>query len=104
MQRGDREHVSPWKAWADRDMTAIGRARFVTFGVDPASLGETPSVADAVLTNTRRLSDIEGAKPVATELEAYTFGKEALPRVHQEIVTVLGMLVRDLSEASDVPH
>lgn len=75
-------------------------ARFATFGVDPASLAETPSVADAVLAYTQRLRGIVGAKPVATKLDAYTFGTETLPRAHQDVIDAIGLLVQDLDATS----
>lgn len=72
-------------------------ARFLSFGVDHASLDETPSVRDAVLRFTERISKVHGATPVGTKVHAYTFGPSALPSAVQELRGVLESLVRDLA-------
>lgn len=60
--------------------------RFVTFGVDPASLKQTPSVNDAVQRFTERLRNIAGSRAAPTKLDAYTFTPEVLPTVSQQVV------------------
>ena len=76
-------------------------ARFVTFGVDPASLKQTPSVNDAVGRFTERLRNIAGSRAAPTKLDAYTFTPEVLPKVSQQVVAVLAQLVRDISIAEN---
>lgn len=72
-------------------------ARFLSFGVDHASLDETPSVRDAVLRFAKRVSEVKGSKPVPTKLDAYTFTPSTLPSVAQDLVSALESLVRDLA-------
>lgn len=74
-------------------------ARFLTLGVDPVSLEQTPSVHSAVHAYTARLKEVAGAKPVPTKLDAYTFGPEALPAAHQRLVSILEGLVRDVTSS-----
>ncbi|WP_188742661.1 hypothetical protein [Agromyces bauzanensis] len=77
-------------------------ARFATFGVDPWSLSKTPSVKGAVEHYTNRLAAIAGAKPVASKLDAFTFGIDTLPNAHAAIVAAIGNLVREIGEANTV--
>ncbi|GAA2000551.1 hypothetical protein FHS08_001686 [Microbacterium ulmi] len=41
---------------------------------------------------------VPGAKRVASKLLACTFGTDALPRAHAEIVAAIGSLAREVSE------
>lgn len=72
-------------------------ARFVTFGVDPTSLEQTPSVETAVRQFVARLAQLPGAKPVPANLDAYTFSPDALPAISTRLVAILEQLVRDIS-------
>lgn len=84
--------------WVLPDDSHWQGARFATFGVDPSSLSKTPSVEVAVTRYTKRLAAIPGAKPVPSKLVAYTFGTDALPHAHTEIVAAIGALVREVSD------
>jgi hypothetical protein len=70
-------------------------ARFVTFGVDPGSLAQAPSVGPAVRAFVERLSKLPGAKSVPTKLDAYTFGPDDLASVGPELLGVLELLVAE---------
>jgi hypothetical protein len=72
-------------------------ARFLTFGVDPSSLEQTPSVAEPVRQFIERLSAIAGATRVPTKLTAYTYSPSELPRVVSELLSVLELLVADVT-------
>lgn len=72
-------------------------ARFVTFGVDPASLSMTPSVEQAVLRFATRVSEIPGAQAVTGKLNAFSFDPSVLPEVVASIVAELEMLVTETS-------
>lgn len=76
-------------------------ARYLTLGVDPASLQETPSVHGAVLAYTSRLAAVQGAKPVPTKLDAYTFGPDELPGAAHDLAQVLERLVKDVSRSGE---
>ncbi len=72
-------------------------ARFLSFGVDHASLDETPSVREAVLAFTERIGTLVGSKPVPTKLDAYMFGPDALPSAASDIIAVLEELIGSLA-------
>jgi hypothetical protein len=72
-------------------------AKFLTFGVDPSSLQQTPSVRDAVTRFVERLADVPGARSVPTKLEAYTFGPDELPAAKPEILAALEQLVGEVT-------
>lgn len=72
-------------------------ARFLTFGVDPGSLAQTPSVATAIGTFVERLSHVAGAKSAPSKLDAYTFGPNDLPMVAPALLAVLEQLVADVA-------
>ena len=76
-------------------------ARFLTFGVDPASLAETPSVASAVRRYISRLAALAGVVAVPTNLEAFTFGPETLPAVAHQLIGVLEELVLDIAKTEE---
>ena len=71
-------------------------ARFVTFGFDPGSLEQTPTVAVAVKRFASRLADIPGATSVTGKLEAHTFGPSDLAGAVTEITAALESLVGDV--------
>jgi len=73
--------------------------RFVTFGVDPGSLAQTPSVAAAVLRFTARLATVPGALAVPTKLDAFIFTPAALPAAVGELTSILEGLVHDVMGA-----
>jgi hypothetical protein len=72
-------------------------ARFATFGVDPTSLAKTPSVEEIISRYVARLGALDGARAVPAKLEAFIFDPSTLPRVHQELAEVLGLLVQELN-------
>lgn len=72
-------------------------ARDFSFGVDHSSMEATPSVREAVVAYIRRMSEVPGAKPVPSKLDAFTFGPDVLPRVAADIVAILEQLVGDLA-------
>ena len=76
-------------------------ARFLSFGVDPASLAETPSVASAVRRYISRLAALAGAVAVPTNLEAFTFGPETLPAAAHQLIGVLEKLVQDIAKTEE---
>ena len=72
-------------------------AKLVTFGVDPSSLSQTPSVESSVLRFADRISLIPGARKVAGRLNAYMFDPEALPNAVTLIIAELEILVAETS-------
>lgn len=72
-------------------------ARFVSFGVDRATLERTPIVAKAVDAFVERLAALPGAKRVHSKLDAYTFGPDELPEVAPKLLAVLEQLVADVA-------
>lgn len=87
--------------WMLPDGSQWQGARFVTFGVDPGSLEQTPSVASAVRKFTSRLAGVAGAVAAPSKLDAYTFGPSVLPGAVGELTTILEELVRDVSGSED---
>ena len=84
--------------WILPDGSQWQGARFATFGVDPGSLAEVPSVKDAVMRYIDRLSAVRGARPVPSKLKAFMFGVEALPHAHQDVIDVISALVREVDD------
>lgn len=76
-------------------------AKYVTFGVDPASLEQTPSVEGAVLRFADRIAHIPGARKVPGSLIAYTFEQTMLPGTVNAIISELEALV---GETSHIEH
>lgn len=76
-------------------------ARFVTFGVDPWSLQKTPSVEPAVREFISRLSQLPGATPVNSKLDAFTFNPDDLSRASIQLVATLEKLVSEVSGTED---
>jgi hypothetical protein len=70
-------------------------ARYLTLGIDPASLAQTPSVVEAVDRYLQTLSVIAGGKRVSTKLNAYTFEPSAVATAMSEIASALSQLVTD---------
>lgn len=70
-------------------------AKFVTFGVDPASLEQTPSVATAVLSFAERISRIPGARKVPGTLNASMFEPTSLPSAVGALVDELESLMNE---------
>jgi hypothetical protein len=66
----------------------------VSLGVDRATLEQTPSVRDAVETFLDQVKAINGAKPVPTKLDAYTFEPAVVPSVKDALVAALEALVQ----------
>ncbi|MCU1470538.1 MAG: hypothetical protein JWQ39_1687 [Glaciihabitans sp.] len=75
-------------------------ARYMTLGVDPWSLNNTPSVEAIVRNYTASLAKIAGASRTTTKLEAYTFQPNVLPSVVQDVISTLEQLVVDLAGVS----
>lgn len=71
-------------------------ARYVTLGVDPASLAQTPSVATAVLAYAEQVKSIPGGTAPKSALNAATFTPAVLPRVLAEVDGALTALVEQL--------
>jgi hypothetical protein len=82
--------------WLLPDGSQSQGARYVTFGVDPGSLAQTPSVAEGVRSFVQRLSEVPGARPTPSKLDAYTFGAQELPAALPQLLTVLEQLVGDV--------
>ncbi len=77
-------------------------ARNASFGVDPASLAATPSVAQAVTRYVDEIGKISGASAVPTKsLRAFTLGPNALPVAHARILEALAQLVADVNGSRD---
>ncbi len=72
-------------------------ARFVSFGVDPWSLNNTPSVEAIVNNFTESLSRISGAQPISGKLTAFSFGPSVLPAVYRDIIAVLETFTQELT-------
>ncbi|MCS5723481.1 endonuclease NucS [Herbiconiux sp. CPCC 203406] len=72
-------------------------AKFVSFGVDPASLEQTPSVEGPVLRFAERLSRIQGARKVAGKLNAHYFEPESFPAAMPAVVAELETLVAEIN-------
>ena len=71
-------------------------ARYVTLGVDPTSLAQTPSVANAVLAYAERVKSIPGGVAPKSALNAATFPPAVLPGVLGEVDGALTALVEQL--------
>lgn len=71
-------------------------ARFVTLGVDPASLAQTPSIDATVRAYTDRVASIPGGVTPRSSLLARTFGPTALPQVLSEVDAALTLLITSL--------
>lgn len=71
-------------------------ARHVTLGVDPASLAQTPSVANAVLSYAEQIKFIPQGVAPKSALNAATFTPIHLPRVLQQVDAALTALVEEL--------
>jgi hypothetical protein len=82
--------------WLLPDGSQSQGARYVTFGVDPGSLAQTPSVAEGVRSFVQRLSEVPGARPTPSKLDAYTFGAQELPAALPQLLPVLEQLVADV--------
>jgi len=68
-------------------------ARYVTLGVDPASLAQTPSVAASVLAYSEQVKSIPGGVAPKSSLSAATFTPTVLPGVLREVDAALTALV-----------
>ena len=68
-------------------------ARYVTLGVDPTSLAQTPSVSDAVLTYADQVKSIRGGVAPKSSLNAATFSPAVLPNVLADVDAALTALV-----------
>lgn len=71
-------------------------ARYVTLGVDPTSLAQTPSVATAVLAYAEQVKTIPGGAAPNSALDAATFTPSILPRVLPDVDRALTALVERL--------
>lgn len=65
--------------------------------MDPWSLDKTPSVVEPVQRYVQRLSRVNGAKPTAGKLEAYTFGVDEFPSALTGVIAALETLVADVT-------
>lgn len=74
-------------------------ARFATFGFDPVSLEQTPSVDAAVRRFAERLATVPGARRVNGKLTAYMFEPAALPAALRQLVSVLEQLATEVGGA-----
>lgn len=75
-------------------------ARHLTFGVDRNTLDQTPSVSAHVEAFITRVAAIDGARPVPTKLDAYTFPPDALPGAKEALVEALEALVEEVQGLS----
>lgn len=73
-------------------------ARYVTLGVDPASLVQTPSVATLVRTYADQVKEIPGGVAPRSALNAATFTPSVLPGVMSQVDHALTTLVGALRE------
>lgn len=64
-------------------------ARYVTLGVDPTSLAQTPSVSSAVLAYAQQVKSISGGTAPKSSLNAATFTPAILPGVLPEVDAAL---------------
>ena len=71
-------------------------ARYVTLGVDPASLAHTPSVADIVQAYADQVRSIPGGVEPKSSLNATTFRPAVLPGVLSDVDAALTALVEAL--------
>ena len=71
-------------------------ARYVTLGVDPASVAQTPSVATAVLAYAEQVKSIPARVAPKSALNAATFTPAVLPGVLPEVDAALTSLVEQL--------
>lgn len=71
-------------------------AKFATFGFDPTSLEQTPSVDAVVRSFAERLGSVPGAKHVNSKLIAYTFEPAVLPTALRPLISVLEQLVTEV--------
>lgn len=74
-------------------------ARFASFGFDPASLEQTPSVDAIVRRFAERLAGVPGAKRVNSKLTAFTFEPTVLPTALRPLIGVLEQLVTEVGGA-----
>jgi hypothetical protein len=85
--------------WAFLDGDQWYGARHLTFGVDPASLAQTPSVASSVKTFVHTVSSIPGAVPAPSNLDAYTFTPHTTPTAKPQILDALEALVATVQDS-----
>lgn len=85
--------------WVLPDDSHWQGARFATFGVDPGSLAKTPAVEEAVRRYVDRLALIRGGRAAPSKLEAFTFGVDALPGAHSDIIGAIATLVNEVQES-----
>lgn len=71
-------------------------ARHLTLGVDRTTLEQTPSVRAAIETFIEQVKAIDGAGPVPTKLDAYTFGPAVVPAVKDAVVGALEVLIQQV--------
>lgn len=67
-------------------------ARHVTFGVDPSTLKNHPTLIPAITAFCGKLNQIPGGKPTSSGLNAVTFKPEVFPGVRSALFDLLGEL------------
>lgn len=67
-------------------------AKYVTFGVDPATLNNHPTVASAIRTFCEGMAAVPGGKPTPGGLSATTFEPYVFPAVRSRLFELLAEL------------
>jgi hypothetical protein len=90
--------------WAFLEGGQWSGAKHVTFGVDPGTLKNHPTVATAISAFCKKLKAVPGGKPTAGVLNAVIFEPDVFPGVKGEVFDLLGQLKTstDASPASGI--
>jgi hypothetical protein len=82
--------------WGLPDGSHWQGARYLSFGVDPASLAQTPSAAAAVARYVDSLSKVAGGKRLTSKLNGYQFEPSVASTAINGILAALTQLVTDV--------
>jgi hypothetical protein len=78
-------------------------AKHVTFGVDPATRANHPTIAGAISTFCQNLGEIAGGKPAGGSLDAVVFEPTVFPDVKAQVFDLLAALKSDAGAAVGLP-